>query len=605
VGRRRSIFSAPRRRRRSSSSDAAVALIVVGAVAVAVLGVYLLIGAAVALIGWLATVVARRSTEMAPPPQLTAVPAEPSTASAPQTTYTEVLPVRADVFDDPERTRAAAIQVFSAWASRLPRAPADASGLVRSLRVHRRLIGRLVSRLDGRRYVWRSAPYAGRDRATGRRLDPATLDPYQPPADLRARSRCLSLCDACGGDGRMSCAACGGHGKVTCAGCGGAGKLPGVTANGARRLLNCKACKGKAALMCTACTRGERDCVACARSGRVEHWLEVEGGPRDGDINVEPDGDVTRAFTWGRDGVPASTGTIACDARVVCEVARDGVLTLDDLPADVPAGWRAAHWASIQGNITAHERVVGQHFMLLEVPSVEVVYGLARPDEQQTIELEGLRLLAPPPSADELLAGRARSLAWMGGLLALVPVVTLAVYLARGSYFIGPLLAALVACAAVGSALVYAVVSAATLGRRSARKWLSAAVAPIALATGLAVAAEPRLGRASDLLSTGDLPRARAELTALGGASDPERRTLWDRLHLRTAQGETDIERAKAEVAQISTGSRDHAEAVAHLDKLILSSARAALEAGQTGRVLRASTSSALLCVRRPKSRRS
>ena len=118
----------------------------------------------------------------------------------------------------------------------------------------------------------------------GTGIDLAGLDAYNPPSDLRSRSRYLELCRRCGGDGRIECPACGGASRVTCIACAGAGKIHGLTANGARRLLNCKTCKGKSTMACGACAKGQVDCASCERSGRIEHWLEVEGGPRDGDV---------------------------------------------------------------------------------------------------------------------------------------------------------------------------------------------------------------------------------------------------------------------------------------------------------------------------------
>jgi hypothetical protein len=573
MGRRRSLF--PRqRRRRASGGDAALGIVVVVGVAIAAFGIYLLVAGAVALIGWLVAVAAKRETPHMAPQFVPASP--PSGAPVPEQQYHVVLPVSPNAFSDARSLEDAASAVFAAWARQLPKAPADPRGALRQFALRKRLIGRLTTKLDGRRFGWQTAAYGGRDRVlSSGRIDPSTLDPYNPPYDLRARSSYLSLCRGCGGDGRVSCTTCGGAAKVPCVGCEGVGKKMGITANGARRMLNCKTCKGKASVACQSCRKGQLDCVTCQRSGRVESWLEIEGGPRDGDVQVEPDGEITRAFVWGKDGVAAADEEILRDANVVCMVTRDRLLTVDDLPDAVPVGWRASYWQPIQARLQPGERVVGQTFTLLEVPSIEVTYAVGR--EAQSIELEGLRMLAPPISADQLFRSRASALRRLAYMLGAVPIIVAMVYAARGAYFISPATLGVVLCTCVASAVVYGVVwQSSLLG--SARRWLASAVVPIAAATTLAILAEPSNAEVRRYIEAGQLDRAKAELEALGDPRDKEQASLWADLHLKHALATTSCPAAAEWIAKLADNSAQRAQALAHADRLAVAATESALQ---------------------------
>jgi hypothetical protein len=413
-----------------------VLLLIVGAVAI--LGVWLLVLGLVGFVAWLVVKVTSQTKSSAANPSLIAAdPAVPSRVPPPNEQYHSVLDVDPGTFDDPKVAEVTARKVFVAWARQLPKAPRDASGTIRGLTLRKRLIGRLTTRLEGRRFAWRSKPYYGQDRAT-LAPDVAGLDPWNPPSNLSQITRHIVDCVPCAGRGSVNCPTCGGSGRVTCQACEGAGKIYGTTASGARRLLNCKGCRGKASIVCTAgCSRGRVDCRVCAHFGRLERWLEVEGGPRDGDVQVEPDGDATRAFHWGKDGVPATEAQVAQDAKVVCRARLERVLTMEDLPAEVPPEWLTANWERIHARIEVGEKVVSQGFELLEVPSIEVEYGLGA--VQQVVSLEGLRMLAPPVTEDRLFASRASSLRMVAIGLALLPAAVLIVYAARGPYYLSPL----------------------------------------------------------------------------------------------------------------------------------------------------------------------
>jgi hypothetical protein len=552
-------------------------ILVVAAIAVAALGVYLLIIGAVALVGWLAAVAARRQPATQAPHLVPA--ATPSAAPAPNQQYHVVLSVNATTFDDPAAIERAACGVFAAWARQLPSAPSDPSDAIRGLALRTRLIGRLTTKLDGRRFVWRSGPFRGRDRNTSATaIDPSNLDPYNPPSDLRSRSGYVSLCRSCGGDGRIECTSCGGAARVTCIACNGAGKVDGVTKSGARRLLNCKTCKGKASLACGSCSRGKVDCGACQQSGRVEHWLEVEGGPRNGDVQVEPDGDVTRAFVWGKDGVVATHDEIVRDARIVCSVTHDRQLRPDDLPPEVPSEWRDSYWQPIQARLQPGERVVSQTFTLLEVPSVEVTYAVGR--ETQAIELEGLRLLAPPVSADQLFRARASGLRRLAYALGAVPLIVGIAYAIRGSYYFAPPVAGVVFCSALAAALVYGVIWHASL-RGSARRWLASAIVPIGAAIALAIVAEPSEAAARRYIEAGRLDLARTELDALGDARDDDLAPLWADVHLKEALAAKTCSDATQHLTKIASNTPQHAKARAHADALAMGAAETALASNQ------------------------
>ncbi len=578
MGRRRSLLST-RRRYRSTGGEAAILLLLVAVAAIALLGVWLLLIGLVAFATWLIAKVARQTKSAATGASLIAAdPGVPSRVPPPNEQYHAVLDVDPVAFDDQVLAEATARRVFAAWARQLPKAPRDASGTIHALTLRTRLVGRLTTRLEGRRFAWRSRPYDGRDRPT---LPPdvGALDPWNPPPNLSQVTRHIVDCAACAGRGTVHCPTCGASGRVTCRNCDGVGKYHGTTASGARRLLNCKGCRGKGSVVCTAgCVKGSVDCRACLRCGRLERWLEVEGGARDGDVQVEPDGDATRAFHWGKDGVPATEEQVARDAKVVCRVRDDRVLTPDDLPAEVPAGWRTANWERIQARIEPGEKVVSQTFELLRIPSIEVEYGLGA--ERQIVALEGLRMLAPPVTDDRLFAGRASSLRILGVSLGLLPVAMLIVYAARGSYYVTPLLAGMVGAMILLGGIVYATLWHSSLGRRTARKWLATAALPLAAIAGLAIVAEPSLARAKRYVAAGDVQAAARELSALGPRTDPKLASLWNDLRLRQVMVEADADRAAAWAGDLAPDTSQFNTGWAHVDELRLNAARAAIAAG-------------------------
>ncbi|MDB4963451.1 MAG: hypothetical protein JWP01_3450, partial [Myxococcales bacterium] len=559
--------------RRKQSHDAAALLLVAGVFVIAAIGVYLLAIAAVALVGWLVRLATKRAPVLAGEPERAAplpVHAE----------YHSIIPVEPASFANPEDLRTAARHVFNAWVATFPSAPGDASDLVRAVTSQPRLIGRLTTELEGRRFVWRASPKTGRAALGGPPLDPNRLDPWNPPDQLRARSTYFASCWTCGGDGKVSCVPCGGAGRRTCSSCSGSGKYYGVTANGAQRMLNCKECRGKGSVSCQACTRGAVECSTCQKAKRLECWLEIDESSRQ-DVQVEPDGAMTKAFAWGQDGVRASSADIARDAKVVDSVTHSRSIALSDVPAAVPDGWREHYWSRIQAQIQPGERIRSQTFTLLEVPATTVAFAVG--SDVHDVTFEGLRMLAPPANVGSPFAARARALKRLKLVLATLPITALVIYLARGSYFVtertGPLVAAIVGSAVLVGVCAYAVVWYSTVGRRVARRWAAAAIAPLAVACVCAVLVEPSVARAREQVAAGHLDKARFELEALGSPSDPELAPVWSDLLLADSLASTTCTIATQRLATIALPAQ-RAKAQGHADALAVAAAQAALDQG-------------------------
>lgn len=549
-----------------------------GVFVVAAIGVYLLALAAIALVGWLV----RLAIKSASPPTATNTAAELSTPPvAPHREYHAIVAFDASVFSERRRAEATARNVFGAWVARIPSGPKDPSDLVRAVTISTRFIGRLTTELEGRRFVWRAAPRTGRAALGDPPVDPKTLDPWNPPRDLRRASTYVSSCWTCDGEGKIACVPCGGSGRRTCNSCNGAGQSYGVAANGARRMLNCTECRGRCTVVCHACSRGNVDCPTCHKAKKLECWLEVDESSRQ-DVQVEPDGAMTKAFAWGQDGVRASHTEIAQDAWIRDGAERARALTLADLPQAVPDDWRQKHWQSIQARIEPGERIRSQTFTLLEVPTTAVDYLVV--GEHRRVTFEGLRMLAPPGDIANPFAKRATTLRRLRYVLGALPIASLIIYLARGSYFMtertGPIVAGLIAAAVVTAVCVYGVVWCATLGRRAARRWALVAVAPIVAACVCAVLAEPSISRARASIEAGRLDQARFELDALGSPGDSELSPLWADIHLQESLAAASCPAAAERMAKIPAEAPQHSTARAHADALAVAASEASLQAG-------------------------
>jgi hypothetical protein len=329
------------------------------------------------------------------------------------------------------------------------------------------------------------------------------------------------------------------------------------------------------------CVRGAVDCSTCAKAKKLECWLEIDESCRQ-DVQVEPDGEVTKAFPWGRDGVIASAEQIALDARVVDAVHFLRPLELHELPPAVPEDWKRDYWSRIQASVQPGERVRSQTFTFLEIPSTEVTYAVS--GELQTVAFEGKRMLAPPPWYDALFTRRAEMLGRSKWILAALPLAAFVIYMVRGSYFVGdragPLVAGIIAAAAMAALCVYAVLWYATLGRRAAVKWTIATIAPVAIGAALVVLAEPTIARARGYVDAGDLDAAKLELDALGPHNDDQLSPLWDDVYLKEALAQKTCANAVEVSNKINPASPRRGKAVSYADSLALTAAKAALDAG-------------------------
>ncbi|MEP6859842.1 MAG: hypothetical protein ABJE66_04430 [Deltaproteobacteria bacterium] len=563
-------------RRRGSRHDGSALLLVVGVFVVAAFGVYLLAAAALVFVAWLIRVATKKASASLPDPQTTIAPVPA------EIEYQPVAPVDPSVFGDSEHVRGAASTVFDAWLDHLPKAPKRGADLVRGIDVRRRLIGRMTTELEGRRFAWRATPINGRQTIGAPPMDPGSLDPWKPPPNLKTSSRYVATCWTCHGEGRVVCAACTGAGSTICTSCSGAGKYYGTAANGAQRLLNCKTCKGKGSVVCDACTRGAVECATCHKAKKLECWLEIEESSRQ-DVQIEPDGEVTKAFPWGHDGVIASPEQIAMDASIMGTTERARPLALNDLPASVPTDWRTDYWTKIQAKVQPGERVKSQTFTLLGVPSTEVTYSVL--GHHQAVAFEGLRMLAPPPWSDALFSRRASILGRVKWVLAALPIAAIVIYGARGAYFVGDraggLVVGVVVAAAITAACAYRVIWNATLGRKAAVKWAFAAIAPMIAATVLAVLAEPTTARARAYVNAGQLASAKDELNALGSASDRNLAPLWGDIYLEESLAATTCPDAVERANKIANGLPQREQVTAHADAVAIAMARRSLRSGE------------------------
>jgi hypothetical protein len=559
-----------RRYRRSPRYDIGAGALVLLLVIVASAGVYAVVLAAVAFVAWLLRVAMRPRPEAAaePPPQ--------APTSAP---YRAVLPVDPAVFADDAEAKAVAKRVFEQWVGGLPRAPARSIDLVRAVDLRTRQVGRLVTELEGRRVVECCEPAPGREPPRPPPFVRQSIDPWNPPQDLPRVSRFIAACWTCGASGRVECAACRGTARRPCTGCDGSGKYYGQAANGAHRLLNCKTCRGKGEVRCADCTRGKVDCQTCQQARKLACWLEIRSDLRQ-DVQLAPEAAATLPFSWCRGGALVSDDQLALDARIVDKVTRTRPIAVAELPVTVPPEWRSEHGPRMQAHVEPGERVRSQAFSFLSVPFASVTYAVL--GEQHAVALEGLRMLAPPVTAPaaEPFARRARMLGRLALAFAALPVAIAAIYAGRGEYFTGGRATGLVGCVAIAAAataaLAYAALWNVTLGRRRARTWATAAIAPVAIASVLAGVAEPRLGRARDLLDAGRLEEATAELRAL---NLPEADAAWADLHLRRSLEASTCATATAELRPIPPEQPQRGRAQAHADQLAIAETEAAIRA--------------------------
>lgn len=568
--------------KRSGSGSSILGAVFVIGLAVWVLSqiwAYLLISGAVILLGWIGWAAVRTLQPLASTPRLVAVET-PRLAPAPHEQYSVLTPMDPKVFDNPPLAEAAALKVFSVWAQALPMAPAELSGVVRSLELRVRRIGRLVTEVGKRRAAWREVSHTGSDQASAPTVTIETIDPWsKSPEELRRNSFHVSSCSRCAGVGQSTCGNCNGTSSARCSACSGAGKAYGYAANGSYRLLNCKMCRGKGNLKCTSCVKGKVTCSTCTGTGRVERWIEIEETVRH-DVQIEPDGEMTRAFRWGTDGTSATRAEVEADAKIITELTAESALAYAQFTAQVPAEWLAANWQKIQPALDTQEGVRRQTFWLLEVPSIELSYALAGFPES-VISFEGLRMLAPSPSTDTQFTKRAQRIRLVRNASIGLGVAVPLAYLFRGTYFFSGWVAALAGCMAGIALTVTGFIREATLGRQSARRWAVGVAAAAVLACGFALGAEPSLRAANRYITAQQFEQARAELKALGRPEVATHAQTWANLNLTELLQSSDVATIKSGAAQIPASWPQRAAADRHLYEVASHSAAQQLAEGK------------------------
>lgn len=454
--------------------------------------------------------------------------------------------------------RQVALAAFSGWAARQPHAVRGADALVEKVDVSFEHAGFMTSSIEGRRVVWRSVPANARLRVSVPKVYPQTVDPWTvTPMRLRDDSDHVSICDACGGEKKVTCAACRGHGAMSCSSCGGSGKYYGVTANGARRMLNCQTCRGKGQLDCGHCRRGIAACSTCGGEGRLQQWLELETWHRTVATSHPPS--FARRFGWSDD---PPREVMARDVDVLSDVRRDGALTPQSI-APVPPEWLGL----LTPRLEAGERFASQHLRVARLPVYKIRYRLGSSTDD--ISFTGRRLVAPE-TAPPLFARRASALTLLRTLLIGMGVVGGLMLLFHSVSFAAMLTTA--ALAAFAAFLAGAYLTAADWGgtRQKTRQWLAATGVAFVVALILMFAAQPRRAHAAELIANGDLARAEKELRALGGDAGD---ALWSDFRVAQIAGAPDVQTARAALEAIPPAAPQRHKAVQAFDSLLIQDA--------------------------------
>jgi hypothetical protein len=556
------LFSSKRRRRGGSGGDGLVVVAVIGIAVAVAAGIYFVIAAAVLVVGWLVRIGMKRPSDGP-------APVETSPAGEPRMEYEPVADVDPSDFQDEERSRRAARIVFSAWARRMPSGPRHADDLVRGIELQQHHIASLDSAIEGRRFVERTAPCRAREMCAPV-ADVSTLDPWNPPADLRVRTRTIAPCSRCSGQGHVACPNCGASGRVACLACSGSGKYYGTTANGAHRMLNCKSCKGKGTVSCGSCMKGTAQCPSCEGATKIECWFDVEAWTRT-DSRVHPPGESL------------------ADSPVIADLASAGPL----LPSTIPPAVARDCLDALSFALEPGERVRSQRLVVVDRPSVKVSYVVR--DVADSVTFVGPRLLAQVHAVEHAFASRARLLSRLRAGLLCLPFAVGATYVLRGTYFVtgraAPFVAGITGATAGIALCLYAVAWYVTLRRKGARMCGSVALSLLAVVIGLALAAEPSVARARGYLAAGRLADADRELESLGSPQDPELADVWADLWLKQAIGSSSCTDAAAFAARIPAHQPQHSRAVARADDLALGDAKRKLDASDL-----AAASAALAC---------
>jgi hypothetical protein len=456
---------------------------------------------------------------------------------------------------------------FEQWALRQAGHPRDVQSLVRDVGQADEYVGLLSTDVQGRRVVWKTAPYAGRGRITFPLVTIEAVDAWSVEApELRARSEHIAICDRCAGEGKTGCTDCAATGKRRCLACGGQRKMYGYAANGARRLLNCTTCRGKGDVDCAHCRRGIATCGGCAGEGRVQKWIELEWWRRA--VTTEYPPHVARQF-----GLDANVTNAAVlrDGDIVADIEKPYRLSASDL-GHIPPDWLTRLATPLQPG----ERVARQHLRIALIRTYSVHYRVG--GDEDRVAFAGHRLLAPSSSSAGAFARRASTLRSTFALLCVIEGAMVLLSVARGAFFWSA--ATLFSILAFGGALgaVYGAIADWTSARKHVTRWLTAAAASLVVCILLVFAALPRHAHVDRSLAGGDLDAAESELRAFGSDASPAE---WATLHLARLRAATQVSTALQTLGKIPPTLPQYAIGEAVIDRRILENA---VDHGRHGR---------------------
>ncbi|MCP3062741.1 hypothetical protein LXT21_28545 [Myxococcus sp. K38C18041901] len=472
---------------------------------------------------------------------------------------------------DAEAIQQAAVQAFVEWTRRLPVPPPNPKDFIRAVEPKARRAARLYSVITERQVVWKKGAPQGSPDVTGLRRQSDSVDPWaETHASLRESSLSILACSPCGSRGTVSCPNCAGREVVQCSNCGGSRKAYGHASNGSRRLMNCRSCSAKGTVPCPSCRSGRVNCSACHGRGREQHWLEFVESVRF-DFLVLSEEEELRRLVWTKTDMEK-------DAKLVGDISANGVLAQEKVSLHLPEDWVHQHWGKTQVKLKPRERITSQSFQVFEVPAARVSYSIADAPPT-TIEFEGQRMLAPPPSADRQFTARGRKVQAVRGLLLALALGIPLLYILRGAYFWNGLLVFMSVFLGVSAILAEHFVRDWTLGRKGrARGWgIGAAVSALPV-TVLAMVSEPSLQDARQHMSEGRLDDAQTELQALGEPESPELQQAWADLHLAHALREQNVDEVVKDALAMAPNAPERAKVEQHLLSLTRQQALASLE---------------------------
>ena len=568
------------RRRGLTQSDiraiAALISVAVGVAVLAAIGLYLLVVAAVFVLGWLVKVaMAAYARHRAESDRIARV-----RESAP--TFAPF----AQAHDSADELLRTAPGAFHDWIRQFPFSPVETQPLIREIAYREHRFARLTTDYEARRIVHRSGRCSGRHASGAVRDRTNDFDAWSISDDeLRARTIRAEACGDCSGSGRITCVACSGYGRLTCGGCNGAGKAYGYAKNNSYRLMNCKACRGRGSLDC-ACVGGHVSCRSCEGSGRVDGWLVVERATRV-DVRCDTTTLDAGALPWLDHG--GAEDVIKRDAVIVGTLSSSTPLTASETKKIAAENQLDPASVVVPPPTNKDERVRGQKLEVIAIPEVAITYEMN--GRAESLSFFGRRMLAPTRthSRQRLVEKRSRLLrhVLIGGVA--LPLVAGLVYAARGAYFWKVETALLILMLAVGTGAAFGAAWFGTLGRRAARIWAVLALLTFLASGALAVTAEPELRDARMFLSSGDLDAARTELLALG-VDDPLEKEAWADLTLAVTRTKTSPSEAAVAAMEVPENWPQRQVANSHVDTLIVAVIEADLASNEVGNATAAMT---------------